>query len=405
MAEKSILIFGAGKIGRSFIGQLFGKAGYKLIFVDMDHSLVQELNKRNSYPVVIKGPDHEEILQIEKVSAIHASDEPRIIHAIGTTDLAAISVGKNGIPALTEVVAKGLLERERIFPGQVLDVILAENMRSAGNYIYERLREVLPASYPLDLRVGLVETSIGKMVPLMTASDLKDDSLQVFAEPYNTLILDRLGFKGEIPTIEELSLKDNIKAWVDRKAFIHNLGHASAAYCGHLKHPNATFMYEVLADPTVLGFTKKVMLESAQILRKVYPSEFPGESLSEHIHDLLNRFQNRNLGDTVYRVGCDLHRKLGPLDRFMGVVRVARETNQSCGTILEAMAMGFLFQARDEMGVMLTGDIEFHTLFNKNPDQTFKHVCGLNKDEEADAAITEQLEQHINRLRSRHLTT
>ena len=40
MTDQSILIFGAGKIGRSFIGQLFGKAGYEVVFVDMDESLV-----------------------------------------------------------------------------------------------------------------------------------------------------------------------------------------------------------------------------------------------------------------------------------------------------------------------------------------------------------------------------
>ena len=32
--EKKILIFGAGKIGRSFIGQLFSRAGYELVFID-----------------------------------------------------------------------------------------------------------------------------------------------------------------------------------------------------------------------------------------------------------------------------------------------------------------------------------------------------------------------------------
>ena len=75
--------------------------------------------------------------------------------------------------------------------------------------------------------MGLVETSIGKMVPIMKTEDLEEDPLLVYAEPYNTLILDRKGFLGDIPHIEEFALKDNIKAWVDRKAFIHNLGHAA----------------------------------------------------------------------------------------------------------------------------------------------------------------------------------
>ena len=122
--------------------------------------------------------------------------------------------------------------------------------------------------------MGLVETSIGKMVPIMTSHDLDEDHLQVFAEPYNTLILDKKGFRGEIPDIKELALKENMKAWVDRKAFIHNLGHATAAYFGHLKYPDAIFMYEVLADSEVYLFTKKVMHESGQVLMATYPTEF-----------------------------------------------------------------------------------------------------------------------------------
>ena len=57
-----------------------------------------------------------------------------------------------------------------------------------------------------------------------------------------------------------------MKAWVDRKAFIHNLGHSTAAYFGYLKFPDASFMYEVLADTEVLDFTRNVMWEAARIL-------------------------------------------------------------------------------------------------------------------------------------------
>jgi len=52
MSDKIIVIFGAGKIGRSFIGQLFGLSGYEVVFVDIDQKMVDELNRRNCYPVV-----------------------------------------------------------------------------------------------------------------------------------------------------------------------------------------------------------------------------------------------------------------------------------------------------------------------------------------------------------------
>ena len=212
MTKPYILIFGAGKIGRSFIGQLFGKHGYDVIFVDTDRRLVEELNKQKRYPVVVRDSDSEQELMVEGVSAINAEDREKVIEAITEASIVAVSVGKNALPAVAAVLAGGLLAREKRHPGRSLDIILAENMRSADLFLREILRETLPSSYPLDKQVGLVETSIGKMVPIITDEDLAENPLKVFAEPYNTLILDRKGFRGEIPHIPELSLKENMKA-------------------------------------------------------------------------------------------------------------------------------------------------------------------------------------------------
>ncbi len=396
MIDQNIVIFGAGKIGRSFIGQLFGKAGYEVVFVDIDRSLVDELNEKEAYPVVSKGPDQEDFLVIKNVSAIHAQDRNSVVEAITKTDVMAISVGKNALQELAPVVASGLLEREKNSPGRVLDIILAENMRSADLFFREKLREILPSSYPLEKRIGLVETSIGKMVPIMALDDLKEDPLQVFAEPYNSLILDRLGFLGEIPHIKEFALKDNIKAWVDRKSFIHNLGHAAAAYYGHYLLPNTPYMHEVLKNRRVFDFARQVMYEAAELLMAVYPNEFIMEGLTHHINDLLSRFQNQNLGDTIFRVGSDLKRKLGPDDRFMATIRLAIEKKVAYGMILEAMAMGFLFQAKDENEQMFPGDVDFHNMVSENMDQVFEQICGL--DATADKGLIFQLKKQIDKL-------
>ena len=199
MAEQNMLIFGAGRIGRSFIGQLFGKAGYELVFVDMDRNLVNALNVRGSYPVVIKGPDMEERIVVDHVRAIQSAEEEKVVDAIASASIMAVSVGKSALASIAPIVSRGLLEREERNPGIQLDIILAENMRSANQFFHDRLKQSLPPSYPLEERVGLVETSIGKMVPIMTAADLAEDPLQIFAEPYNTLILDKKGFRGAIP--------------------------------------------------------------------------------------------------------------------------------------------------------------------------------------------------------------
>lgn len=393
MAEQNIVIFGAGKIGRSFIGQLFSRAGYEVIFIDSDRELVGELNSRQSYPVIVKGPEGDRKVVVEKVRAIHPENRDEVTEAISRAAIMAISVGKAALPMLAPGLAKGLLLRKEQSPERTLDIILALNMRSAGAFFRKELGKHLPPAYPLDQRVGMVETSIGKMVPIVTEKDLKEDPLQVFAEPYNTLTLDKGGFMGEIPEIQGFDLKDNMEAWVDRKAFIHNLGHATLAYAGHLKMPRARYLWEVLEDQETKDFTRAVMLEAAGILLKKYPEAYTLSELEDHIEDLLQRFGNRKLGDTIFRVGNDLARKLGKDDRFMGILRMSQALGVPCPGILKAMAMGFLFRAKDEKGRMFPADQKFIREFKNSPRKCLWEYCGLQKKDEEQ--LIRPLLQHL----------
>ncbi len=355
---KKIVIFGAGKIGRSFIGQLFGRSGYRIVFIDVDPLIVSLLNSRGCYRVVIKGDAGDEIL-IENVQAIQANNTEPVKEAVATAGILAVSVGKNALEKVIPVIASGLLQRYHDNPDIPLDIILAENMRSAAEFARELLLRNLTPGFPLGSFVGLIETSIGKMVPIMPLAEIERDPLAVFAEPYNTLILDALGFRSPIPDVPGLAPKNNIKAWVDRKAFIHNLGHATAAYYGFSRHPEAVYMFEVLEDTEVLKFTRQAMLQSAEILLRAYPSEFTPGDLENHIDDLLKRFSNKALLDTVYRVGHDLVRKLGADDRFMGSIRMGVMLNRPYDLIINAMSYGFTFLSRDEEGNFFSPDITF----------------------------------------------
>lgn len=354
---KKIVIFGAGKIGRSFIGQLFGTNGYEVVFVDVDQHIVQLLNERKEYRVVIKSDTDTEIV-VRNVSAISGLEVEKVSETVATAGILAVSVGKNALSKVLPVIAKGLLIRNEKSGNAPLDIILAENMRDAAGFTKEKLMENLPKGYSLENLVGLVETSIGKMVPIIPAIELEKDPLVVFAEPYNTLIVDKKGFKAPIPEVKGLAPKENIKAWVDRKAFIHNLGHATAAYYGFYKHPAATYMYEVLADPDVFGFTRETMVQSAQMLQFVYPDDFTSTDLIDHVDDLLFRFQNKALKDTVFRVGQDLVRKLGTDDRFMGAIHLSRKVGMAHDRIIHAMAYGFCFGAKDESGNQIPSDAD-----------------------------------------------
>lgn len=393
--RQKMIIFGAGKIGRSFIGQLFGCAGYSVIFVDIDQKMVDLLNEKKAYRVIIKGDKESEIL-VPNVEAISSFDTAKVAQNIADAGILAVSVGKNALAKVAPVIATGLQIRYSQHPDSPLDIILAENMRDAAGFLKEKLIENLPCDYPINELVGLVETSIGKMVPIIPASELEKDPLVVFAEPYNTLIVDRKGFKAPIPEVKGLAPKENIKAWVDRKAFIHNLGHATAAYYGFYKHPEATYMYEILDDPEVLGFTRKTMLQSAEMLQFAYPNDFSLADLSDHVDDLLYRFRNRALKDTIFRVGQDLVRKLGSDDRFMGAIHLARKVGMAHDRIIHAMAYGFYFGAKDESGNQLIADAELVESIATDFKSTLTEKLGFDALE--DLPTIKQLKKYYDQI-------
>ena len=388
-----IVIFGAGKIGRSFIGQLFGCGGYKVVFVDVDPVMIKMLNERGNYRVIIKGDKEEEII-VPDVHAVSALNKNKVADEVSTAGIVAVSVGKNALEKVIPVIAMALEQRYRNNPDKPLDIILAENMRSAAEFVRGYLQKNLPSGFPVGTMVGLIETSIGKMVPIIPLAELEKDPLIVFAEPYNTLILDGKGFKSPIPKVKGLAPKDNIKAWVDRKAFIHNLGHAAAAYYGHSLHPEAVYLYEILDDQNVFKFARNAMLQSADILLTAYPNDFTAADLKDHIDDLLHRFRNKALLDTIFRVGEDLTRKLSADDRFMGSIHLAIKFGMPYDLIVEAMSFGFFFRAKNEEGKMFPPDVAFLEKLSKEFESTL--INDLLFDPVVDSNIIEQLKNLYN---------
>ena len=51
--------FGAGNIGRGFIGALLSESGVKTTFVDVNKELIRELKEKQKYTVELAGTDEE----------------------------------------------------------------------------------------------------------------------------------------------------------------------------------------------------------------------------------------------------------------------------------------------------------------------------------------------------------
>jgi mannitol-1-phosphate 5-dehydrogenase len=214
---KKLVLFGAGKNGRSFIGQLFSRSGFEVVFVDVLEQVIEELNRRKSYTVVIKSDKPDEILEIKDVRGILAFDETAVINELIDCDLVAVSVGQKALVHVVPLIAKGLHLRIKSVTANPLDIILAENMRNTDLFVKELLEKELGSSFPKGSFVGLIETSIGKMVPIMPDILMQKDPLLVFAEPYNTLIVDKIAFRNPIPDVAGLRLKQILKPGLTEK--------------------------------------------------------------------------------------------------------------------------------------------------------------------------------------------
>ena len=385
--------FGAGNIGRSFIGQLFARGGYEVVFVDIDRRLIETINREQRYRVMVKHNDgREETLWVEGVRAVDGRATDQVSREIAGAQVVGTSVGKGALEHLFPVISAGLLERERQGIREPIEIIIAENIRGGSAFFRESLLRQLPPEFPFSQRVGLVETSIGKMVPIMTGEDIQRDPLWVFAEAYNTLIVDRRGFLAGVPDLPGIKAVENINAYVDRKLFVHNLGHAATAYFGYAYDPAFTYIWEPLTVREVVQKVTAAMREAAAALNREYPQDLPADELEEHIQDLLRRFANRSLGDTIYRVGRDLYRKLNRDDRLVGACLLAARHGLPFDQIAAAIRAAFEFRGRDEHGLLFPGDRAFSSQeAPKGLKHVLEQVCKLDPTDRADGVVIERI--------------
>lgn len=391
--KEKIVQFGAGNIGRSFIGQLFSRSGYDVVFVDIKKELVIELNKKRAYQLVIKRNElPDEIILIENVRAIDGYDNRAVIQEIVDSDIIATSVGRHALPQIISLIAQGLQSRYEKRGKNPIDIIIAENFRNVTDYFREELKNQLPRVYPFEELVGLIESSIGKMVPLMKEEDREKDLLKVFAEPYNILIVDKKNFKNPLPQIRDLWAVENIKAYVDRKLFIHNLGHSASAYLGYQFDPTMTFIYEALEVPEIYKTVRECMKQSAVALNKAYPQDLTLPGLQNHIEDLLFRFQNKPLGDTIFRVGRDLYRKLDKNERLIGPMLLAQRQGTSYHKIKRAFYAALDFKAKDEKGEMYPSDkVFFQREYPRGLEYILRNIAHLSSYQDEEAKVMKEL--------------
>lgn len=310
------VIFGAGNIGRGFIAPLFSLDGWDVTFVDVQEPVVERINAEGKYPLSIVSNDKTEVITIEHVRAVNGNDKDAAVAAIAEADVCATCVGAKAIKYILPNFSAGV--KVRAAKGKYTNLLICENLMDADLYVRGLLSDMLT---PEELEtVGLIETSVGRMVP--KAKGESADPLAISVEEYGVLPVDKAAIKGEWQEVKNIVPFTPFHYYVDRKLFIHNMGHAVCAYLGKTVF-DCEYIYEAVGHPCIRLIAEDAMVESAMALTKKYGVPF--EPIMKHIWDLLTRFCNRALGDTCERVGADIPRKLAHDDRLIGAARCALE--------------------------------------------------------------------------------
>ena len=338
---KQALMYGAGNIGRGFIGQLFHMSGYEISYIDVNMAVIDKLNEDGEYPIYITNGDSYREYTVTGVRGVNGRDNEAIAEAMAAADIMATAVGVNILKFIAAPFAGGVRRRMERGIEAPLNVIICENMIEADKYFAGLVKANLTpeeCEY-FDTHIALVEPSIGRMVPATPKEIAEKNPLAVCVEPYCELPVDKSAFKGEIPKIENMVPFSPFDFFIRRKLFLHNMSHAMTAYFGALR--GYTYIWEAVMDPDVRRLVLAALDESSRALHLEYG--VPMEELSAFSENLVYRFENKLLGDTIERVGRDTKRKLSENDRFVGTATLCKKHGIDAKHVIAGIAAGLHF--------------------------------------------------------------
>ena len=308
-----ILIFGAGSIGRGFLGQIFSRSGWVVTFVDINQDLIDRLNRDGGYQVELISPDGTtETVEVRNVRAINSNDRSALLDCLSRTKYIGTAVGAAILPRVATAL-KGLLPETELAR---YDVILAENLHDPEATFTSHLREGVVTRESLP---GIHLCAVGKMVPQVR---VHDRTTSVATEAMNTLLVDGLDWRNPFPGVPWFESVQPIQAFVDRKLYLHNLTHAAMAFLSVRYCRRCTYVAELTEITPLIQKIREIISLVARGLALDYPAVFTEDSLLRHGEELLYRFSNRQLQDTIERVGRDVMRKLGPGERIVGTLKL-----------------------------------------------------------------------------------
>lgn len=306
---KQAIQIGAGNIGRGFIGALLSQAGWHVTFADVVEPIIEALNRGHGYTVHILDSDPGEIA-IDHVDGV-ISTSPEFAQRVAQCDLITTAVGPNVLPVIAKSIAAGIQARKAAGNTAPMNVVCCENgLRTTTrlkNEVLKHLSEEETAF--LEASVGFADCAVDRICPKPNFENILDAAVERYCE----WDVESAAWKGEKPDIPGLTFADNLMAYLERKLFTLNSGHAICAYLGYLKGYQT--IKESVADPAIGAIVHAAISESGEGLIREFG--FDPDVHHAYVEKIFARYQNPYLEDEVLRVGREPIRKLEAGDRLI----------------------------------------------------------------------------------------
>jgi mannitol-1-phosphate 5-dehydrogenase len=377
MSDRNIVIWGAGRIGRGFVADLFDAAGYRIVLVDQSEELVARLCRAGRYTVVwAESTEKREDRMITSFSALATAQVGGVAAAVATTDLIAVAVFPKDFPAVVRQLVPCLSLRREQRPEAPLDIILCANIPHPAAEFGALLQETMPSEMQdyAAVRIGIVESLVIRMVAEPPAEVRQQDPLLVWTNGYAEFPMDHHAFKGEIPQVAGLRLVDDMRAEETRKLYTYNTFHAALAYHG-ARH-GYEWIVDCMADPVVRAEAEGALREASAALQAEY--SFDDDGMARWIEGVMTQTDNPALRDTVRRYGADPRRKLKREDRLVGSALLARKHDIEPQHLARAIAAGLRFDNPDDPGAVHVQQ----GIATLGLPAAVREVCGLTEAEQ-----------------------
>lgn len=328
--------FGAGNIGRGFIGLLLSDSGFEVTFVARNEKKVQLLRQQKRYTVTLAG-EAEETAVVRNVTAVGIGHTDAVAQAVSEADLVTTAVGVAALEHIAESIAAGITRRLRAGNRSPLHVIACENAIGGSSQLKRRVAGYMPAELRelAETCVAYPDTAVDRIVPDQAGAH----PLEITVEPYFEWVIDRSAMLDGFPPIKGAKFVDRLEPYIERKLFTVNTGHCAAAYRGYLEGYGT--IQEAMADCRLRESVQGVLRETGKLLTSKY--EWDEGKHDRYIAKMLRRFANPRLIDEIVRVGRSPLRKLGLHDRLVRPMLQAHRLGLGTDRLADAAAAALLF--------------------------------------------------------------